>query len=146
MITCKLIVNREKDNSFDVKFSTTTENNDTIIYKSNDYPDVKTDHPELYIIFDILQKIDSKIIHIHTNNLYVKNVLHEWIHIWKIDNFEYSLIKETFTENKNSRYRKRIETVIKGKRPNSDILKKISNLLSRKEITMTLEYDSKLAI
>lgn len=93
---------------------TITSDNDIIKFNlDSKYDD--TNKSELYFIYDILKYGIPECI--YTSNVYIKNVLSEWIHIWASENFEYELVKEV--DN----------TTIKGMRPNSDILILIHKLI-----------------
>lgn len=92
---------------------------------------------ELYHIYDIIKELkDCKEIHIYTKNLYIKNVIHEWIHLWEKDNFKFDLVKETFTEGEL--YRKKHETKVAGYRPNHEILRRIKSLIRDIKVTAEL--------
>lgn len=98
---------------------TITSDNDIIKFNlESKYDD--TNKSELYFIYDILKYDIPECI--YTSNVYIKNVLSEWIHIWASENFEYELVKEV--DN----------TTIKGMRPNSDILISIYKLIKNSSL------------
>lgn len=101
---------------------------------------------ELILIINTLNSLQDeikskniKVITIHTLNVYIRNVLNEWIDKWVQEGFKFSLTKVTYTHGGD--FKKKNEEIIEGYRPNYLLLKSIYKKSKNLDIKIEGMYD-----
>lgn len=91
------------------------------------------DTSQLEFICNLFEKGDNSHYVIYTTDVYVKNVLMEWIFQWEKEKFKFKLVYDTDVTSASQK-----EVVLKGKRPNYKLLQKICELRAKKNLTYNI--------
>ena len=87
---------------------------------------------------DIESRLE-RILNIYTYDIYVRNVLSEWMYEWERENWKFRLIRETIIKGKDKN--KKHEDIVKGMRPNYEILQQIMTIVKKFNIQIIGHYD-----
>lgn len=117
----------------DKKYYQVIEQNNIALHSSGDNIDnkynCKLTYPydvyELELIIKTLSTINADCIIIHTQNIYISNVIREWLEIWMKENFQFSLTKDAVYITDEKGNKKKVEEKVEGYRPNYLLLKQL---------------------
>ena len=101
-----------------VKLYLTFKDKQSCIHNENADLSILSNDTELELLIEVLQDFNDSKILLHTTNIYIKNLISEWLNEWKKEKF---MIKE-------------------DKRPNYQLLKRLDDVIDENHLLITCTY------